>query len=270
MTILCPKSSWMNIWFEHTIEQVLFEDYKIACIHWAKTMSVIYNGIVLKIFKFYSMERKGTIRGCIKRFQISIRCIARNLLDMFWRISNNMQLKTFSCWDWKVFEYILSSNINLSSFVFPLCRWGGVDTINAMKKCNNQIESYDLRIGRRYDMDIVNEPSQMEKIKGLQIPCYTFLKMVVFPHIQWLDTAVKATRESIFQLVRKFPNLTELWIKFHPVEKSDVWTNDYVTILIDGLPKLKHLYIFFMNGINKKKTKLNNCWNVPFVTVHVE
>lgn len=169
-------------------------------------------------------------------------------LDIF--IRNHMQMKTFCSDNLSTIRCVLSTSIKLSNAIFNDMHKGCLGKLlTEMEKSHNQIESFDLQFENMKERKFYKIVAGMKKVKKLhcdvgQGDIRIFNGMnIQLPHIQvlCLKFSVATTCAELKMIGKSFPNLSELWIQF--ALQTDRTFNEVVTILVDGLAKLKHLYL---------------------------
>lgn len=206
-------------------------------------------------------------------------------------IRNHNQIRTFCSNNFSAIECILSSNINLSNAVF--CHIGQDDIenmLNLIDQYYSNIRSFEFDI-RWVDQDVFSSVlrriARMQKVTklhcSLKKPNFLLLNddNIQLPHIRELDMMFihigsSFTRDELKLLVKTFPNVVDLWMTLLYTEPA-MSPNEFVSIIVDGLQKLKDLHVNCSFNFREQNYELRN-WdsvrqsvrNAPIVTVHEE
>lgn len=197
-------------------------------------------------------------------------------------IQNHMQIDTLFVRNFTAISSVLSSNIKFSNAVFR--NIGEDDTaelLNQIKKYYTNVTSFDLEI-HSIDRATFRQIAAMEKVEKLHIEIMdrdlAVIGNIRLPHIQRLCiTMLDPTTKNALNLIKKsFFNLHKLWI-YHYEGSSEMSPNEILTILVDALPKLKHLHVKCYEEFDGRNYDLHD-WtsarlsmkNASPVTVHIE
>lgn len=201
-------------------------------------------------------------------------------------LRNHKQIQIFGSDNFSALKSVLASNINPLNVVFDHIIEGGIEkTLNLVDQYYSNSKSFELDVRWIEEAEftsVLDRIAGMEKVTklhcGFEMPELQLLNGVniQLPHIrEWEITEfVSITRDELKLLVKTFPNVIDLII--YTYSQPAMSPNEFVSIIVVGLPKLENLHITDVFSPQQYNDDLQN-WNAvrlsienaPVVTVYV-